>query len=146
VTLITILALWLVAGHAQAQPVGAGSEEVDVVVNKANRLSSLSLEEARKIFLGERSSWTSGKHIAVLMLAAGQAERAVVLRDLYKMTESDYTKYFLRAAFTGRVQAPPKDVSNSSQMKACLAANPEAIGYLRKQDVDDNVKVLLKLP
>jgi hypothetical protein len=31
-------------------------------------------------------------------------------------------------------------------MKARLAANPNAIGYLKKEDVDDNIRVVLKLP
>ena len=31
-------------------------------------------------------------------------------------------------------------------MKARLAANPTAIGYLKKEDVDDSVKVVMKLP
>jgi hypothetical protein len=62
------------------------------------------------------------------------------------MTVSDYTKYFLQAAFTGRVLAAPKDLPSVAQMKARLVANPNAIGYLKKEDVDDSVKVVLKLP
>jgi hypothetical protein len=31
-------------------------------------------------------------------------------------------------------------------MKAQVAGNPGAIGYLNKGDVDDSVKVVLKLP
>jgi len=62
------------------------------------------------------------------------------------MNESEYTKYFLQAAFSGRVLAAPRDLPSAAQMKARLAANPNAIGYLKKEDVDDSVKVLLKLP
>jgi len=43
------------------------------------------------------------------------------------------------------VQAAPKDLSSAEQMKARLAANPNAIGYLRKENVDDSVRVLLRL-
>src|SRR4029077_9049906 len=103
-------------------------------------------DEVRRIFVGERSSWTGGKHIAVLMLGPDQPERAVILREVFKMNESDYTKYFLYAAFTGRVQAAPRELSSAAQMKARLAANTNAIGYLKKEDVDDSFKVLLKLP
>jgi hypothetical protein len=80
------------------------------------------------------------------MLAPDQPERGVVLREVFKMSESDYTKYFLQAAFTGRVQAAPKNLPSAAQMKARLAANPNAIGYLNKEDVDDSVRVVLKLP
>jgi len=143
--LLTILALALLASCAQVLTISADLEEVDVVVPKSNNAGALPLETVRRIFMGEKSSWVGGKHITVLMFAPGQAEREVVLREVFKMTESDYTKYFLQAAFTGRVQAAPKDLPSAAQMKAHLAANPNAIGYLKKEDVDDSVRVLLQL-
>lgn len=143
---LAILTLLVVVSCARLLTVSAAVEEVDVVVNKTNGLSSLSREELRKIFMGEKSSWPGGKRITVLMLERGQPERQVVLREVYKMNESDYTKYFLQAAFTGRVQAAPKDLSSAAEMKTRLTANPNAIGYLKKEDVDSSVKVLLKIP
>ncbi len=143
---LVILTLSSVASCAQLLTVNAAFEEVDVVVNKTNGVSSLSRQELRMIFMGEKSSWPGGKHITVLMLERGQPERQVILREVYKMNESDYTRYFLQAAFTGRVQAAPRDLSSAAEMKTRLAANPNAIGYLKKEDVDDSVKTLLKIP
>jgi ABC-type phosphate transport system substrate-binding protein len=144
--LLTILALALTVSCAGLLTVSAAWEEVDVVVNKSNSIGPLSREEVRRMFMGDKSSWPGGKRITVLMLAVDQPERAVILREVLKMNESDYTKYFLQAAFTGRVLAAPKDLPSPAQMKARLAANPNAIGYLNKQDVDDSVRVLLRLP
>jgi ABC-type phosphate transport system substrate-binding protein len=124
----------------------SADEEVDVIVNKANTIGDLSPENAKKVFMGDKSVWPSGKRVTILMLAQGQAERTKVLRDVYKMAEADYNKYFLQAAFTGRITAPPKDVGSAAQMKELVAANPGAIGYLKKDDVDDSIKVVLKLP
>jgi ABC-type phosphate transport system substrate-binding protein len=143
--LLTILALALMVSGARFLTAGA-VEEVDVVVNKSNDIAPLSREEARRIFMGDKSSWRGGKRITVLMLAPDQPERVVILEAVFKMNESDYTKYFLQAAFTGHVQAAPKDLPSAAQMKAHLVANPNAIGYLKKEDVDDSVKVVLKLP
>ena len=143
---LTILALALIVSCARLLTVSAALEEVDVVVNKSNTIGPLSREEVRRIFVGEKSSWPGGKRITVLMLARDQPERGVILRDVLKMNESDYTKYFLQAAFTGHVQAAPKDLPSPAQMKAHLSANPNAIGYLAKQDVDDSIRVLLRLP
>jgi len=144
--LFIILALALLAGVAQVRTAGAGFAEVDIVVPMSNNAGPLSTEDVRRIFVGEKSSWPGGKHITVLMFAPDQTERMVILREVFKMNESDYTKYFLQAAFTGRVQAAPRDLPSAAQMKAHLAANPNAIGYLKKEDVDDGVKVVLKLP
>jgi len=125
---------------------GPAVEQVEIVVNKSNGVKTLSREDARRIFLGEKTAWPGGKHITILMLAPGQPEREVILRELYKMTEFDYAQYFLQEAFAGRVQAAPRDLASAAQMKARLAANPNAIGYLRKEDVEDSMKVLLKVP
>jgi ABC-type phosphate transport system substrate-binding protein len=144
--LSTILMLSLIASCAWFMTASAAVEEVDVVVNKSNKVGPLSREEVRRIFIGEKSSWPGGKRITVLMLGPDQPARAVILREVFKMNESDYIKYFLQAAFTGQVQAPPKDLPSVTQMKARLAANPAAIGYLKKEDMDDSVKVVLKLP
>jgi ABC-type phosphate transport system substrate-binding protein len=144
--LLTILALALMVNCVRLLTVSAALEEVDVVVNKSNDIAPLSREEARRIFMGDKSSWRGGKRITVLMLATDQPERVVILQAVFKMSESEYTKYFLQAAFTGHVLAAPRDLPSAAQMKAHLAANPNAIGYLRKEDVDDGVKVVLKLP
>jgi ABC-type phosphate transport system substrate-binding protein len=144
--LLTTLMLALIISGALLLTVSAGSEEVDVVVNKSNNIGPLSREEVRRIFIGEHSSWRGGKRITVLMLAPDKPERGVILREVFKMNESDYTKYFLQAAFTGHVEAAPKNLPSVVQMKAHLAANPNAIGYLLKEEVDDSVRVVLRLP
>lgn|SRR5579872_6080540 len=120
-------------------------EEVDLVVSNANQVKSLSLDDAKKIFKGDKTVWPEGKHITVLMLPQGRPERVAVLRGIYNMSETDYSRYFLEAIFTGRLPAPPKEVGSPVQMKQFLAANPGAIGYLNKADVDDTVRIVLKL-
>jgi ABC-type phosphate transport system substrate-binding protein len=142
----TIVALAILASGAWLLSARAAFQEVDIVVNKSHSVAPLSREEVRRIFTGEKSSWPGGKRITVLMLGSEQPERRVILREVFKMNESDYTKYFLQAAFAGRVQAAPKDVLSAAQMKAHLAANPNAIGYLSRDDLDDSVRVVLSLP
>lgn len=142
------LAVWLFAACVclPFPLVAAADRELDVVVNKTNGVNTLSIDDVRRIFKGEKTVWRGGKRIRILMLAPGATERAVVLRELYRMTEADYTKYFLQAAFNGKIQAPPKDLDSEAQMKQFLAANPGAIGYLWKNDVDNSVRVVLRLP
>ena len=104
-----------------------------MVVNKSNNIGPLSRAEVRRIFVGEKSSSPGGNDTTVLMLAPDKPERGVILREVLKMNESDYTKYFLQAAFTGHVEAAPKDLPSAAQMKARLAANPNAIGTSRRR-------------
>ena len=144
---LTSAALLLLATLAlPPQPASAAGDEVDIIVNKANSIADLPLADAKKIFMGDKTTWPSGKRISVLMAAAGAPERAVVLRELFKMSDAEYTKYFMQAAFTGKVTAPPKEISSAAQMKTTVAGNPGALGYVLKSDADDTVKVVLKIP
>jgi ABC-type phosphate transport system substrate-binding protein len=122
------------------------ADEVDLIVNKSNSITDLSLSDAQKFFKGDKTTWPNGKRVTILMLAVGQPERAVILHEIYKMTDPDYSKFFLQATFAGTVTAPPKEASSSGQMKQLVADNPGGIGYVKKSDVDDSVKVVLKIP
>ena len=62
------------------------------------------------------------------------------------MSDAEYTKYFMQAAFTGKVTAPPKEIGSPAQMKTTVAGNPNAVGYVMKADADDTVKVVLTIP
>src|ERR1700735_614689 len=121
-------------------------DQVAIIANTSNSVSTLSPGDLHRIFLGEKSTWPNGKHIFVVMAAPGSPERTLILKDVYKMNESDYAKYFMQASFTGAVAAPPKDASSSAQMKQLVAANPGAVGYVPLPGVNDTVKVLLKVP
>ena len=46
--------------------------------------------------------------------------------------------------FTGRA-LPPKEADSPKQLRGWLAANPNMIGYLSDSEIDDSVRVLLRL-
>jgi ABC-type phosphate transport system substrate-binding protein len=121
-------------------------EALAIIANPTNTTSSLSAGDLHRIFMGDKSSWANGKHILLIMAPQGSPERAAILKSVYKMSEDEYTKYFLQATFTGAVSAPPRDAASEAEIKQLVAANPGAIGYIKSQDVDDSVKVLLKIP
>jgi ABC-type phosphate transport system substrate-binding protein len=144
-SLLLAASVFLACGILQFRTAAGAGEEVDIIVNKANTIEDLSLADAKKAFMGDKSTWPSGKRVTVLMLAQGSPERAVILREIYKMPEDQLGQYFVQAAFAGKVSAPPKDVGSPAQMRQAVAANPGAIGYVKKEEVDDTVKAVLKL-
>lgn len=123
----------------------ARGEDVEIIVNKTNPIGALSFADAKKAFLGDKTTWPDGKRITVLMLAQGLPERTVVLREIYKMPEDQIGQYFVAAAFAGKVTAPPREMATAAQMKQAVADNLGAIGYVRKEDVDGTVKAVLEL-
>jgi ABC-type phosphate transport system substrate-binding protein len=139
--LATVLGCWAFQHSSQAQ----GLESLVVVVNKTNAAANLSKSDARKLLLGDTSSWPNGSKVLVILRSAGSPERAAALKKVCGMTESEYTRYELQVSFTGRTAATVREAPSAAAIKAQVKANPGAVGILRKGDADEDVKVVLTL-
>jgi hypothetical protein len=70
--LLLLAAATLVAsGTLLLRKAAAAGEEVDVIVNKANTIDDLPIADAKKVLMGAKSTWPSGKRVTILMLAQG---------------------------------------------------------------------------
>src|SRR5450631_1274963 len=58
------------------------SEPLAIVVNQSNPVENLTFSELRKVFLSDRSYWTNGRRITVVMREPGELERKVILHDV----------------------------------------------------------------
>lgn len=148
---IRILGLVLAVLLLQARPYGAagakpattgGEEGLAIIVNQSNPIDDLSLNELRTVFLGERSHWPNGRRITLVMMDQGQLERKAVLRDVCRMSETEFGRHFLQGLFTGEVFVSPKTLSTPTGVRKFVFNVPGAIGYVRASDVDDTVKVI----
>jgi len=94
------------------------------------------------VFLGERSHWANGRRITLVMLEPGQPERKAILREIYRMSETDFNRHFLQGLFTGEVFVSPKTLATPVGVRKFIFNVPGAIGYVRSRDVDSTVKVI----
>lgn len=113
-----------------------------IVVNRGNVVDNLSTAELRRIFLGARGHWTSGRRITIVMMEPGRPERAAVLRQICQMSESEFSNHFLHGLFTGEVLVSPKTLATPVGVREFVFNVPGAIGYLRISDVDSSVKIV----
>lgn len=118
------------------------AENLAIVVNRSNPVENLSTSELRRVFLGERGHWPNGRRITIVMIEPGQPERDVVLRDIFRMTETEFNNHFLHGVFTGEVLVSPKTLATPVGVRKFVFNVPGAIGYLRASDVDASVKVV----
>jgi phosphate transport system substrate-binding protein len=117
-------------------------DTIAIIVNQANPVDDLSLKELRTVFLGERSHWSNGRRITLVMMDPGLSERKVVLRDVCRMNETEFSRHFLQGLFTGEVFVSPKTLATPIGVRKFVFNVPGAIGYLRASDVDNTVKVI----
>jgi phosphate transport system substrate-binding protein len=113
-----------------------------VIVNRTNPIDTIGRAELRAVFLGERTTWTHGRRVTVLLREPGQAERLAALRLIYGMSEADLTRHFLHQTFTGGTGAAPRTLATAENIKRFVFNVPGAIGVVRLADVDDTVKVV----
>jgi len=113
--------------------------EVVVVVNPKAPEATMSKDQVAQFFLGKSSAMTP----------VDQPEDAPVRAEFYKkVTDKDASQakaLWSKLVFTGKATMP-KEVANSAAVKAAVAANPKAIGYMEKSAVDGTVKVVYTAP
>lgn len=127
-----IAKLFAVAALGAAVPAMA---EVVVVVNPKAAESTMSKEQVAQFFLGKSTAMTP----------IDQAESSPLRAEFYKkVADKDATQakaLWSKLVFTGKATMP-KEVADNAAVKAAVAANPKAIGYIDKSAVDGSVKVV----
>jgi ABC-type phosphate transport system substrate-binding protein len=147
--LFVVLITTAVVGFGAASQ--AVADDVAVIVNRSNPVEGLTMVQLRKIVLGQETTWTSGKKIAVLMTTPGQPERVGTLKIVCGMSETDFTLHFMRGAVWASSHVvssgsprpdPPKTVGSGVQVRQLVAGTADAVGFIKASQLDDSVKVI----
>lgn len=112
-----------------------------VVVAKDSPLAAVDLEQAKKIFLGREPSIDG---LTIVVVYQGESPtRADFEKKVLGKTGADLSAYWSKLIFTGKASAP-LEAGSDAGVKATVNKTPGAVGYIRDEDVDGSVKVLLK--
>jgi ABC-type phosphate transport system substrate-binding protein len=118
------------------------SEPLAIVVNRSNPLTEISLADLRRVFRGQRSRWSNGRRVTLVMRDPGAPERDAILQSLYGLEEEQYRRTYLQAVFSGEATDAPKTLASTNGVLRFVYNVPGAIGYVRARDVDASVKTL----
>lgn len=135
----------LLATLLGAAPRSAGAQDTEplaIVVNRNNPLSEISFTDLRRLFRGQRSRWSNGRRVTLVMRDPGTPERDAILRTLYGLDEDEYRRTYLQAVFSGEASDAPKSLASTNGVLRFVYNVPGAIGYVRARDVDRSVKTL----
>ena len=135
---LVVSLLGVMPGTAHAQE----SEPLAIVVNKSNPLTEISFADLRRVFRGQRSRWSNGRRVTIVMRDPGAPERDAILQSLYGVAEVEYRRTYLQAIFSGEASDAPKTLASSNGVQRFVYNVPGAIGYVRARDVDPSVKIL----
>ncbi|MFL5620660.1 MAG: hypothetical protein ACJ79A_19955 [Gemmatimonadaceae bacterium] len=118
------------------------SEPLAIVVNRSNPLAEISFVDLRRVFRGQRSRWSNGRRVTLVMRDPGTREREAILQSLYGVAEDDYRRTYMQAVFSGETTDAPKTLASTNGVLRFVFNVPGAIGYVRARDVDASVKTL----
>ena len=122
----TLLALTLFVGAVQA--------DIAVVVNPANA-NAVSKDDLNRLFLGRASSFADGSKATPLNQAEGQAARDEFDNKVLSRSSAQLKAYWSKLVFTGK-GTPPKELADDAAVKAAVAADASAIGYISPENFE----------
>jgi ABC-type phosphate transport system substrate-binding protein len=143
VTLMNHMGWCAPLGLALSMAAGLAMADVVVVVSSSSTLTTLSKAQVTDIFLGKVSRFPNGTPAIAIDHAEGSPARDEFYSTFASKSPAQVKSYWAKIIFTGRGQ-PPKAVSNDSEIRKLVAANPQVIGYMERSAVDSSVKVLLQ--
>jgi hypothetical protein len=136
-----ILLFGCLADFAFVPPVAAQDLDVAVVVSVGNKVSTITLADLRKVFVGERRSWAVGVPIKLLVRGPGTQEHSALLNFL-GMSESEYKQYWIAQIFRGEAESEPVSLPSIGMQIEALTVFPGAITLVSAHDVKSGMKVL----
>jgi ABC-type phosphate transport system substrate-binding protein len=117
---------------------------VSIVVSAKNPMRDISAGDLRRIFLGEISRWRNGHRIILFVRPMDSAEGRLFLDHLVRMSDIDYSQWWLGAVFRGRVSSAPRVVRSVDEMMRVVSVTPDAIGFVgAPTSTDPGVVVLM---
>lgn len=119
--------------------------DIAIVVHPNNPLANLTKEDAAKIFLSKTKIFPNGKEVSIIDLEEGDEIRNAFYEKVTNKSASQVKAYWSRLIFTGKGQ-PPKVAIDSDEVISAISNDENAIGYIDTDDINENVKVIFKVP
>ncbi len=123
-------------------PAADTKADVAVVVRPELPVSDLSFGDVRKLLMGDRQFWTPGLRVTLLMRAPVAREREVILKTVYRMSESEFRRFWIEKVFRQEAPSGPKIVYSNDTATELVAAIPGAVAFVEAGQVPKGLKIL----
>lgn len=119
---------------------GSLRSQIAVIVHKSVAIDSASAAQVADMYRLKTRKWQDGKRIVLYNLKAKNTTK----EKFYKFIDENplnLRKLWMRLQLTGEA-TPPHALETEEQVVKEVATTPGAIGYVRRQMVNDNVKII----
>jgi ABC-type phosphate transport system substrate-binding protein len=119
---------------------GLGEEALAIVTQRTSTLQNLTLETLKDVYLRKRLLDGNGVRWIPLNLPVAHDLRQGFSLALFKKLPEDQEEYWNEQYFHGI--NPPEVLASEEAVLRFVVITPGAIGYVRKRNADDRVKIL----
>jgi ABC-type phosphate transport system substrate-binding protein len=131
------LCLFLLHGYPLSP---ALAEDVVVIVNRENT-NRVDRDYVIKIYTGALKGWPDGSSVLALDQKAESEVRNSFYSSVIGKSPANMHAIWSQNIFTGK-GLPPKVAPTDGDVKRTIAANKNAIGYIRASQVDGSIRVI----
>ena len=117
------------------------SAELVVVMRANTPVERLDRDEVTNIFLGRYRTLPSGMQAQPVDQPPGSGARNIFYQRLVNKTQSEINAYWARLHFSGKT-SPPIQAASAKETLERLLANPGAISYMERSEVDGRLRVV----
>ncbi len=120
----------------------ARAGDIAVVVHPDVQVENLTFSELRRVLLGDREFWPSGQPVVLIVRAPVAAERTVLLKKVYGMSEPQFRQYWIAKVFRAQAAAGPRIVVSNNESVELVGVLPGAIALVDTDDIPAGLKIL----
>lgn len=120
------------------------NSEVVIITHPDNK-QQLDESTLNRIFLGKDLFYPNGDKATPVQLDGSVASHQEFVDKFIGKSPKQFNAYWARMVFTGKAPMPAT-MASDDDMKATVAKDKSAIGYIDSSAVDNSVKVVMTLP
>ena len=136
------LALALALATLSRSPASAQAADVAVAVNPEVPVDGLTMNELRRIVLGDREFWPGSTRVTLLMRAPVAYERDVILKTVCQMTEAQFRQHWIGKVFRADIAVAPKIVYTADSSVDLVNRTAGAITFVDSANSSRALKVV----
>ncbi|MCP4899922.1 MAG: phosphate ABC transporter substrate-binding protein [bacterium] len=123
-------------GQAEAQ-----QSDVQVVVHASSSLTSVAKKDLSRIFMKQRSKWSTGERAKPIDQRKNSEVRASFSQSVLGKNMAEIDSFWQSQVFSGKA-SPPAQVASDAEVIEFVRRNPGAVGYVAASADVSGVKVL----
>lgn len=117
--------------------------KIAVIVSKSSRVEHVSKDDLRELYLRRRRLWDDGERALPVNLPAGNPVRERFSRLVLGRSSEDLVAYWNGRYFEGIT--PPAVLPTPTAVRAYIADEPNAIGYVPADEAGTECRVVMVL-